>query len=606
MIIKKRILLSCALLGAAFLAQTAVTATMESGIISVGERQRMMSRAQHNIMQADMMHDATYGSVYRVLYAVERGDRATAEQARRELAGFRKAFEAAYADSQELDLDPEIKGDIALATGSLNSFLDQADAITAKALRDQSSAGAPMNDFNAAFSALGVSQEKIAGQIKVRLDAGTAEVEKISSYALLALAVVTLLFCGVLVWVWRFFNTGIVRPIEGVSQILRRMAAGDYDVTINPPATEDEIAEILRAAQAFREAGLAARNAEKEQSKVVAAVDEGLSSLAEGDLSARIAEPFAPSYETLRATFNNTMDRLSTLMQSVTASASSVSTGAAEIRAASDDLALRNEQQAASLEETATSMNQVTGIVKDTASSAAEVQHTIASAHAEANDGGAVVKRAIAAMDAIEQSSQEITQIINVIDGIAFQTNLLALNAGVEAARAGDAGKGFAVVANEVRALAQRSADAAKDIKSLITTSSEQVASGVTLVGETGALLEKIVTRVGEVSTLVGVIARTSEEQAVNLEQVNTAVGEMDRMTQQNAAMVEQSTAAARSLAEEATEMTRLVSRFRTAAGQPVVSAAKSMPRRKPAVAPMVSGNLALKQPSDSDDWSEF
>jgi methyl-accepting chemotaxis protein len=216
-------------------------------------------------------------------------------------------------------------------------------------------------------------------------------------------------------------------------------------------------------------------------------------------------------------------------------------------------------------------------------------------------------------MGAIEKSAQEITQIINVIDGIAFQTNLLALNAGVEAARAGDAGKGFAVVANEVRALAQRSAEAAKDIKELITTSAQQVGSGVSLVGETGTLLEKIVARVGDISGLVTTIAQSAEVQATNLQQVNGSVGDMDKMTQQNAAMVEQSTAAARSLAGEAEELTKLVSRFRTG-GEDAVGGRATAPKRPMAAAPAparkasmpaVRGNLALK-PAEDDDWNEF
>jgi methyl-accepting chemotaxis protein len=252
-------------------------------------------------------------------------------------------------------------------------------------------------------------------------------------------------------------------------------------------------------------------------------------------------------------------------------------------------------------------MNQVTAIVRDTAQGAARVQQAIGDAHREATDGGATVRNAIGAMHEIEQGAREITQIINVIDGIAFQTNLLALNAGVEAARAGDAGKGFAVVANEVRALAQRSADAARDIKALITNSTEQVEGGVRLVNETGELLGKIVTSVGEISASVTEIARATESQSVSLEQVNAAIGEMDRMTQQNAAMVEESTAAARSLAEEASTLSEQVTQFRT--GAPTARVATLRPRQAAPARPLPTrGNLALRADpvADADDWSEF
>jgi methyl-accepting chemotaxis protein len=209
-------------------------------------------------------------------------------------------------------------------------------------------------------------------------------------------------------------------------------------------------------------------------------------------------------------------------------------------------------------------MDAVTGIVQETATGAQAVTQTIALADREAGEGGDVVRRAIEAMAAIELSAQEIGQIISVIDGIAFQTNLLALNAGVEAARAGEAGKGFAVVATEVRALAQRSADAAQSIKALITTSGEQVGAGVELVRESGTRLEAIVRRISEISALIGGIDGSATRQAVNLGQINGAMREMDRMTQQNAAMVEESSAATRSLAAEAVRLNELVATFRT------------------------------------------
>ena len=246
--------------------------------------------------------------------------------------------------------------------------------------------------------------------------------------------------------------------------------------------------------------------------------------------------------------------------------------------------------------------------MRDTAGKAGEVQRSIADVHHEAEEGGQVVRRAVAAMAAIEKSANEITQIIAVIDGIAFQTNLLALNAGVEAARAGDAGKGFAVVANEVRALAQRSADAAKDIKELIEASTTQVNDGVSLVGETGTLLDTILQRIGGVTVLTAEIAQSAESQSANLQHINASVGEMDRMTQQNAAMVEESTAAARNLADEANELTRMVDRFQTGDEVPAPIGLAAAPRRAPvAVMPAVVGNLALQCDSFADDeWAEF
>ena len=325
----------------------------------------------------------------------------------------------------------------------------------------------------------------------------------------------------------------------------------------------------------------------------------------------QITEPFAANYDGLRMTFNRTVEGLETSLSSVASSAQSVHNGAGEIRAASEDLSQRTEQQAASLEGAASAMDKVTGMVSESASSAKTARIEIDTVHKDANEGGQVVDKAVSAMDAIERSSQEIGQIINVIDSIAFQTNLLALNAGVEAARAGESGKGFAVVANEVRSLAQRSADAAKDIKALITASSEQVQEGVSLVAETGKMFDRIMGRIGDVSRMVAEIAEGAETQSSNLRSVNTSVGDMDKMTQQNAAMVEETTAAARTLASEADELASLVGRFRLKtthgrAAAPASSGGFSRPVAKPRPIPRTSGNLALSPAVDDDDWSEF
>jgi methyl-accepting chemotaxis protein len=258
------------------------------------------------------------------------------------------------------------------------------------------------------------------------------------------------------------------------------------------------------------------------------------------------------------------VQELGEAISGVITAAAIVEKGASEIRNASDDLARRNEQHASTLEEMAATMDQVTYTIRRSAGNASQIQGSIAQTHQAAVAGGDVVARATQAMAGIEKSSQQITQIINVIDSIAFQTNLLALNAGVEAARAGDAGKGFAVVANEVRALAQRSADAAKDIKVLIHTSSDQVSGGVALVRETGAVLGNIVEQVGIINTQVSDMTNSTALQATYLAEINKAIGHMDGITQQNAAMSEQANAAARSLATEAQAMTHMVARFET------------------------------------------
>jgi methyl-accepting chemotaxis protein len=284
--------------------------------------------------------------------------------------------------------------------------------------------------------------------------------------------------------------------------------------------------------------------------------------MAEGDLTASL-EGLPREYQALADSFEAMRQRMCATLNEVTRSGHQINSGSQDIRQASDDLSMRTEQQAASLEETAAAMDEITATVRSTADGAARANRIVSETRGEAEQSGDVVRRAVVAMDQIERSSAEISEIITVIDGISFQTNLLALNAGVEAARAGDAGRGFAVVASEVRALAQRAADAARDVKTRITASSTQVQAGVTLVNETGHALQRIIERIVEINGLVSQIAASAEQQASGLQQVNTAVSEMDSVTQQNAAMVEQATAAARSLSSEAATLAREVARFK-------------------------------------------
>jgi methyl-accepting chemotaxis protein len=328
------------------------------------------------------------------------------------------------------------------------------------------------------------------------------------------------------------------------------------------------ISIYLEIAETERKASEAARLEMEAAQKIV--VDEtarGLSALADGNLAHRIEVEFGGDYAKLRSDFNAAMDSLEQAMGTISSNAHSMQTGAGEISHAADDLSRRTEQQAATLEETAAALDEITATVRRTAEGAQRATVVVGDARQDAETSGVVVSKAVSAMGEIERSADQISQIIGVIDEIAVQTNLLALNAGVEAARAGDAGRGFAVVASEVRALAQRSAEAAKEIKSLISASTSQVKEGVTLVGQTGQALGAIVGRVSEINGLMAEINASAQEQATALSQVNTAVNQMDQTTQQNAAMVEQSTAASHNLNQESAELSRLVSRFRTSAG---------------------------------------
>jgi methyl-accepting chemotaxis protein len=361
----------------------------------------------------------------------------------------------------------------------------------------------------------------------------------------------------------------VVVPIERTAEMMHRMAHGDLDIEIVGKSRRDEIGTMAAAVGRFRQAAIEQRQTQAhihaasiEQQQIVSEMARALSALARGDLSYRIDAHFPDQYEALRRDYHAAGDALTRALDSVARTAESINTDAAEISAASEDLAIRTEQQAANLEEAADAVAATAVALAQTAEGAQHVSLAIAEADQGASRGGVVVDQAVAAMAEIEKSSLEIAQIINVIEGIAFQTNLLALNAGVEAARAGDSGKGFAVVANEVRALAQRTTNAANDIKLLISESSRQVKNGVDLVAQAGDVLTRIGGEISEISGLAVSISQSAASQAQNMGAVNVTVGQMDRMTQQNAAMVEESTAASRSLKDEARHLTNLVQGF--------------------------------------------
>tara|TARA_R110002049_G_scaffold137350_2_gene297327 strand:+ start:7482 stop:10067 length:2586 start_codon:yes stop_codon:yes gene_type:complete len=372
-------------------------------------------------------------------------------------------------------------------------------------------------------------------------------------------------------------------------------------------------ADVTEADHAMRSAEAERSRIAVEQKDVVEALGVALTNLSDGDLSCDIATVFPSAYEKLRSDFNATVSSLRDAMGSVMHNADSIRNETTEITSAADDLSRRTEKQAATLEETAAALDELTASVRSAAEGADDASKMSAEAQKNAEQGGEVARRAVDAMDGIKNSSQEISKITSVIDDIAFQTNLLALNAGVEAARAGEAGRGFAVVATEVRALAQRSSDAAREINELISSSGDQVQQGVDLVDRTGAALAAIVTSVSEISNRVSNIATSAREQSSGLAEINSAVTELDHVTQQNAAMFEETTAASHALTSEADALANAVARFRlsdTPASVRTSVAVQSAPPSAPrALAAPQVGNAAVAMEPQADTgggWEEF
>ncbi|WP_312808377.1 methyl-accepting chemotaxis protein [Agrobacterium cavarae] len=429
----------------------------------------------------------------------------------------------------------------------------------------------------------------------------------------------------------------LVAPIKSLASIMGRLANADYAANIDGLGRKDEIGGMAAAVQVFKDNGLKAdklaaesesmrsdaeanrlqtaeadRARAEQMAQATAGLGEGLKHLASGDLTFQLVDSFAPDFETLRSDFNSAVAQLSKTLRAVAEVTNGIDNGSREVSASADDLSKRTEQQAAALEETAAALDQITVNVANSSKRAEEARKVAVQANESAAQSGRVVANAVDAMQKIEASSNQVSNIIGVIDEIAFQTNLLALNAGVEAARAGDAGKGFAVVAQEVRELAQRSAQAAKEIKDLIRNSSVDVQSGVKLVSDTGDALKTIEGYIVTVNQHMDSIARSAKEQSVGLAEVNTAVNQMDQVTQKNAAMVEETSAAGATLANESGKLRELISQFqlgdalRQTAGVMAASTAHrpvQSPVRKLAgkVARAFSGNAAV-----SDSWEEF
>jgi methyl-accepting chemotaxis protein len=401
---------------------------------------------------------------------------------------------------------------------------------------------------------------------------------------------------------------GISAPVKRMTNNMSRLAEGDTSIQVRDLGRRDEVGEMAQALEVFKQNRVQAEQAEiqekqaiQELSEVVSACSSGdftkrletrnksgvfvdlskginnisesvenslkeikdvLVLISQGNLNQKVSGQYQGIFSDIKECVNHTVDQLQDTISQVVTTSNSVNNAATEISTGSTDLSRRVEQQAATLEETAAAIEEMTSSIQSTAENARKAYKVVGSARDNAESSSAVVEQAVNAMSNINTSSNQISQIIGVIDEIAFQTNLLALNAGVEAARAGDAGRGFAVVASEVRALAQRSSDAAKEIKDLITASSRHVSEGVEHVGQTGVALKEILNSINNINQVVSEITSATQEQSTGLSEINSAVSQLDQVTQHNAAMVEETTAASQTLMQEARDLNQITQKF--------------------------------------------
>ena len=565
-------------------------------------------------------------------------DPSSLNERKEKIARLRKDYDDRHAYWSKQDLPGHLRDSLLnWPHASAGTFWRDLDKrfIPAVEKRDAIGISATFYDLTNAYEAHRAGIEAVVALANARNEKIEAEAaQKLTLYNALLMAAAGL---GIVLVIFAVLGivVRVVKPMIRLQGAMAQLASGDLTITIPSAQRKDELGDMAAAVAVFRDAAQAKKQMEAEAEAQRRAVEaerqqreaekaeeaaqarltistlaQGLSRLADGDLMVTIEAPLAANAEQLREDFNNAIDKLRASMVDVLNGADAIRNGTHEIAAGADDLARRTERQAASLEETATALDQITAAVRATAQNATQARDMVAAARKDAESTGSVVRKTIEAMDGIASSSGQVSQIIGVIDEIAFQTNLLALNAGVEAARAGDAGRGFAVVASEVRALAQRSADAAREIKGLIATSTEQVTSGVALVDQTGNALQRILQQVMEVSRTVEEIASSTSEQSTSLGEVSRALNDMDDVTQQNAALVEETNSASRSLASETNTLLERIKQFNVG---PQMTSATERPKAQNGARGKVSlarshGNaaLAMAQAPEDDEWENF
>ncbi|CUH88881.1 Aspartate chemoreceptor protein [Phaeobacter sp. CECT 5382] len=564
--IKKRLVLSgvISILAIVTLATISVYSLWQSELEL--ERQIEMTEATHHELTADLKHESMDA---RVIYGLLKGPGASATKRasiQTALEEDIEVFRSALIALRNMDISPEITAlvDQTIPLGEEFIAASQKTLLIGFSGRDQGLEALP--EFDRTFQALDEMLHPLGRELKKfaaesALAARAHDMQML--YLLLAVAVVTI---ALVLHNARKVTLTITRPIERLRTALRDVAEGDFGLKISDRMRADDFGEIAHDIDMISERVLKTLEEQNvlrsESERVITRLGTGLRKLSAGDFSDRISGTFNDDYESLRVDYNETVDKLNELLSQVVQSSNGIQARSGEIHGASQNLSVRTASQAATLEETAAALEQMTNSVNTAAQNTKDVEAAVIEARADVEHSGRVVEGAIEAMNEIEASSSRISQIIGVIDDIAFQTNLLALNAGVEAARAGEVGRGFAVVASEVRGLAQRSSEAANEIKILISTSSKHVQDGVQQVDGAGKALSAVVRQVAHISELVSGISNVSVEQANGINEVNIGVSQLDQVTQQNATMVEDSSSAIQSMNSETLGLNQLVGQF--------------------------------------------
>ena len=499
---------------------------------------------------------------------------------------------------------------------SLLVYRDAVDFLQSMLSLDFNSAVSLVLPFQQNMDEILANMSELVAAASSRATVLTSEMEVQSEQSIDSYITVALIGSLIVATLTIFISVMTILSIIRLARVTDRVAGGDTSLDLKAYRRHDALGVIVKSLHVFQknmtdtqQLNQKIRESAEAQNKVVSDVGEGLRLLADGKLDYQISEPFGHEYEALRADFNTTASRMANTISQIKESVHVIGEGINELTQASESLSKRTERNAASIEQAAHALNDVTSSVETPAGNAAAANAATSSTRDQAEASRELVQRFVSAMDEIHASSGQVSQIIDVMEDIAFQTNLLALNAAVEAARAGDAGKGFAVVATEVRSLAARSAESASNIKTLISKSSQQVQDGVTIVGEAGETLRQITQSVVEISSFVQDLSSANSSEAATLQRVNSTIGDMEQISQQNAAMVEESASACFVLREEASKLVALVNQFHTGevSTRALLDNNTPTPQQKNPlhrVGARANENLAVA--ANSGDWSTF